>query len=93
MRRESKPPPEEDRIRCPRLGHQVPFSYCRSENKGLPCFKTLDCWYDYFLVEAFLQKELTPDQWEKTFKRPKTTKLLSLVELIQEAKKRQEETT
>ncbi len=93
MRRESKPPSEEDRIRCPRLGHQVPFSYCRSENKGLPCFKTLDCWYEVFLVEAFLQKELTPDQWGKAFKRPKTTKLLSLVELIQQAKKRQEETT
>lgn len=93
MRRVSEPPSEDEKIRCPRLGHQVPFSYCRSENKGLPCFKTLDCWYEQFLVEEFLQRELSPDQWETAFKRPKTTKLLSLVELIQQAKERQEEKT
>ena len=93
MKRECKPPSENDRIRCPRLGHQVPFSYCRTENKGLPCFKTLDCWYELFLVEEFLRKALSPDEWKRTFERPKTTKLLSLVELIQRAKKRQEEAT
>ena len=93
MGRESQPPSEDDKIRCPRLGHQVPFSYCRLENKGLPCFKTLDCWHERFSVEEFLQKKLTPDQWEKAFKKSKTTKLLSLVDLIQQAKKRQEENT
>ncbi len=93
MKRESNPPSEDDKIRCPRLGHQVSFSYCRSENKGLPCFKTLDCWYELFLVEEFLRKELSRDEWERAFKRPKTIKLLSLVELIQQAKKRQEEET
>jgi len=93
MRKESEPPPENVRIRCPRLGHQVPFYYCRLENKGLPCFKTLDCWYEHFQVEEFLLKELSSDQWEKAFKKPKTTKLLSLVDLIQQAKKRQEENT
>lgn len=77
-------------IRCPRLGHQISFSYCRSENKGLPCFKILGCWQDRFLVEEYLREILTPDEWEKTFESQKVPKLLSLVELIEEAKRRQE---
>ena len=75
-------------IRCPRLGHQISFSYCRSENKGLPCFKALDCWHSYFSVEAFFKKELTPEEWEKVFRSPPKPKLLSLVELIEQAKGR-----
>lgn len=76
-------------VRCPRLGHQITFSYCRSENKGLPCFKILDCWQDHFSVEDYLRELLTPDEWERTFERQKSPKLLSLVELIEEAKRRQ----
>ena len=74
-------------IRCPRLGHQITFSYCRSENTGLPCFKILDCWFDQFLVEEYLRKELNPEEWKRAFERPPKTKVLSLVELIEEAKK------
>lgn len=74
-------------IRCPRLGHQITFSYCRSENTGLPCFKTLDCWFDRFLVEEYLRKELKPEEWNRIFERPPKTKVLSLMELIEETKK------
>lgn len=31
-------------IRCPRLGHQVPFDYCRSEDMGRPCGRLPQCW-------------------------------------------------
>ncbi|MBW1721341.1 MAG: hypothetical protein JRH13_10525 [Deltaproteobacteria bacterium] len=91
MNSSKTPPGEETMIRCPRLGHQISFSYCRSENKGLPCFKSLDCWFPHFAVEAYFQEKLSPEQWEKAFQRPKNAKLLSLVELIQEAKRRREE--
>ena len=74
-------------IRCPKLGHQIAFTYCRSESMGLPCFKILDCWFDQFLVEEYLRKELKPEEWEKVFERPQKTKVLSLLELIEEAKK------
>lgn len=77
-------------IRCPRLGHQIYFSYCRIENNGLPCFKTLDCWYTHFPVEEYLRNELEPEEWEKAFARSKTTKMVSLLELIEQAKKRTE---
>ncbi len=53
------PPGKEVNIRCPRLGHQINFPYCRSENNGLPCFKTLDCWFNHFDVHAYLTEKLT----------------------------------
>jgi hypothetical protein len=79
---------DEYSIRCPRLGHAVTFSYCRSENKGLPCFKALDCWFQYFAVEAYLRERLSREDWQKVFERQGRTKIQSLLELIEEAKKR-----
>lgn len=90
MKQKSISPDNDYMIRCPRLGHQIYFSYCRIENKGLPCFKTLDCWFPHFLVEEYLRKELEPEEWEKAFTKPKTTKMASLLELIEQAKKRTE---
>lgn len=87
MIRESTPPNDDYLIRCPRLGHQIYFSYCRRENQGLPCFKALDCWYSHFLVEEYFRRELSPEEWEKAFTRSDKTKTVSLVELIEQAKK------
>jgi hypothetical protein len=91
MKKDIVPPNDDNQIRCPRLGHQISFSYCRSENQGLPCFKTLDCWHAIFEVEVFLQMELTPEVFNNTFKRTAKPKLLSLVELIEQAKKANKE--
>ena len=81
------PPGDDFEIRCPRLGHQISFSYCLSENMGLPCFKTLDCWHTYFEAEDFFRNRLTPEQMEQIFKKRTTPKMLSLMELIEQAKK------
>lgn len=91
MRREDTPPGEDFQIRCRRLGHDIPFSYCRKENKGHPCFKIIDCWYEHFLVEDHLRKELDPDEWDRLFEGPPKPKLLSLVELIEQARKDKDE--
>ena len=87
-----QPPEDSFQIRCPRLGHQIYFSYCRMENQGLPCFKVLECWSGHFLVEDYLRKELTPDEWLQISERKPKSKVLSLVELIEQAKKRKKET-
>lgn len=86
MKRECTPPGDDFLIRCPRLGHQIYFSYCRTENRGLPCFKALACWYPHFLVEDYFRKELSPEEWEKAFNHSAKTKIVSLVELIEQAK-------
>ena len=89
----TKPPDENFTVRCPRLGHQISFSFCGTESQGLPCFKALDCWFDHFLVEEYLRAELRPEEWERAFERPPKPKMLSLLELIEEAAKRTEETS
>ena len=81
-------PPEDDfKIRCRKLGQQIHFSYCRRENNGIPCLKTLDCWFLFFRVEGYLRRELTPEEFMEAFERPQKPKMLSLVELIEQAQK------
>lgn len=82
------PPEESFNIRCPRLGHQINFNYCRSENSGLPCFKTLDCWYNHFDVRACLRDKLTKEDFKKAFLDKGKPKVFSLFDLIEQAKKR-----
>lgn len=55
------------KIRCPKLGHEVDFNYCRKENNGLPCARALICWSSYFDVEAFFKKELSEQEWKMAF--------------------------
>ncbi len=91
MTKKTTPPGDESEIRCPRLGHQIYFSYCRTENQGLPCMKTLDCWHMHFEVEAYLKKQLSEAEWEKAFRQQVKPKMLSLLELMEQAKKRKKE--
>ena len=81
------PPGRSLNIRCPRLGHQIDFTYCRQENMGLPCFKALDCWHHYFDVHNFLKEQLTREEFDKTFVRSGAPKIHSLLDLIEQAKK------
>jgi len=82
------PPGDDYKIRCPRLGHPISFSYCRSENMGIPCFKTLDCWFEYFNVEGCLRETLTQEEWNRSFQGQGKSKVLSILELIEQARNR-----
>lgn len=82
------PPDDNMGIRCARLGHQINFSYCRRENNGLPCFKTLDCWHPHFNVHAYLKEKLSAEEFEKAFLKQAQPKVFSLMDLIEQAKKR-----
>lgn len=83
------PPDEDHTIRCPRLGHNLGFSYCRIENNGNPCFKALDCWFEHFQVQAYFEARLGPEKMQQLFRQPPKTKMISLLELIQQAQKNQ----
>ena len=77
--------------RCRRLGHEVTFGYCRQETGGKPCRLILDCWWERFDVRAFLQGHLSEDamaQVERASTSPPPSKVLSLVEMIEQAKQR-----
>jgi len=87
QKKENSLPSEDYMIRCPKLGHQIQFSYCRFEQVDFPCSKILDCWHEHFNVEDHLKEVLAPEIMEKLFNPIPKPKMLSLVELIEQAKK------
>lgn len=72
---------------CRMLGHQVPFTYCRSMKGGLPCGKIKDCWFERIDISSFIDENYSAEEQEKIFA-PSRTKVSSLVELIEAAKAR-----
>ncbi len=75
-------------IRCPRLGHEISFAYCRKEAGESPCFRIISCWQARFPVEDFLKEQMTPEAWEEFRQQNSRDKVGSLIELIEAAKKR-----
>ena len=75
--------------RCPRLGNPVPFEYCEvCGDNTHPCFKILDCWWEYFDVVQYLKDKLPEEQFRRIMAAKPKPKITSLVELIEQAKKR-----
>jgi len=77
------------------LGGMIPFQYCMTAGEGnLPCRKTIDCWWEYFNVEAYLDNNLDEEKLEAFYKTtgPPKAKMSSLLELIQQAKQRVDQT-
>ena len=78
-------------LRCCRLVHQAAFGYCRQETGGKPCRLILDCWWEQFDVRSFLQAHLSGEdmaQVERAAPLPLPSKLLSLMEMIQQTEDR-----
>lgn len=78
-------------IRCPQLGGEVPFSYCRTVNEDLPCRRIIGCWEFRFEIAKFLSDHYSIDQIERALAPPTKTRVENLLELIEKAKKLKEE--
>jgi hypothetical protein len=81
--------PERLERRCPRLGSDVNFGYCKvcGEEKR-PCFKVFDCWWERFDVVAHMQNCLSPQAFAALSARRPQPKMTSLVDLIRQAQAR-----
>ncbi len=73
--------------RCPRLGNDVPFSYCRKPGEDIPCSKILDCWWEMFDIQTFMDENYSNDILLK-IKKPPQLKTTSLLEMIQQVEKK-----
>jgi hypothetical protein len=78
-------------IRCPKLGGQVTFTYCRREGGTLPCQRTIVCWQCRFPVEAFLKSILEKEEWDRWSHQKPKEKMVTLLELIEAAKQHLQE--
>ena len=67
------------------------FEYCRIEAGELPCSRAITCWSVHFDAEGFFRKALAPEVFENVFAAPTQPKVVTLVELIEKAKKTLEE--
>lgn len=83
----ANPPYEEKQIRCPKLGGPVFFEYCRVERHDRPCQRAMICWASSFDVEQFFRETLAPEEFEECFLQPPRPKIVTLVELIENARK------
>ena len=72
---------------CRILGHHLRFSYCRSCQEGLPCFKILDCWFEKFDVRRFVEDNFSAEEIEHFLQAPKP-KIQTLMTLIRQAQER-----
>jgi len=75
--------------RCPRLGHPVLFDYCfKNGDNHQPCWKIADCWWEYFDVMAYLKANLPEETVNRIINTRPKPKMVSLIELIEQAKSR-----
>ncbi len=75
-------------IRCPRLGGEIPFSYCEQEAGKFPCRLVVSCWEARIPVEAYFRELLTPELWERFCSQVPKDRMATLVELAEAAKER-----
>jgi hypothetical protein len=74
-------------IRCPRLGHQVALAYCYHQAGSGPCRRLFECWEGILpKLRRVVAKRMTPEEWKRCFESPPTPKMVSLVELIHQAR-------
>jgi hypothetical protein len=78
-------------MRCPRLGDEITFSYCLQESGAHPCSRIVSCWFLVFDVESFLHKNMTAQNWESFNNTKLKDKVTSLVEIIEAAKRKNED--
>ena len=78
-------------MRCPRVGGEVTFRFCRFENNMLPCRFIVGCWQGQMDIETFLDEHYSEDELNRIFAPPKP-KIESLVGLMEKAKKAKQET-
>ena len=73
-------------IRCPRVGGEVNFRFCRFENNMLPCRLIVGCWQMEMDINEFLEDHYSKEDLDRIFAPPKP-KIQNLVELIEKARK------
>lgn len=72
---------------CPQLGGSVPFKYCRSMNRRLPCRRIVVCWGAAIDVVSFLQDNFTEEELQLGLEKDTRSRIQKIVALAEQAKK------
>ncbi|MDT8392090.1 MAG: hypothetical protein RRC34_16430 [Lentisphaeria bacterium] len=52
---------KDEEIRCRRLGHEVPFQYCLTQEGDTVCPLIRDCWWERMDIDAYLEERLSSE--------------------------------
>ena len=74
-------------IRCPQLGGEAPFRYCRTVHENLPCRRMMVCWEFRIEISEFVSEHYSMDQIQRALAPPTRTRIETILELIEKAKK------
>jgi hypothetical protein len=67
------------------------FHILHGRRGDLPCPRIVACWQAFFPVEMYLRKMLSSRRWEAFTERKPREKLASLLESVEEAKRKDNE--
>lgn len=73
-------------IYCRMLGHPLTFSYCRSTEGSTPCRRIIDCWFQRIPVQKYLEENFSDEALQRLSSPPRD-KVLTILELIEQAEK------
>ena len=68
--------------RCPQLGGEVTFRYCRKVNDGVPCAHLIKCWKSILDVTAFVEQYYDRDEIAARWSRSRPDKMVQLANLV-----------
>jgi hypothetical protein len=74
-------------IRCPQLGGEVPFKYCRAVNENLPCKRIIICWEFRIDIGRFLEENYLMEQIQSALSPKEKSRIETILEIIEKAKK------
>jgi len=77
-------------IRCPRVGGEVNFRFCRFENNMHPCRWMVGCWEMRVDMNKFMTDHYSKEEMDRIFTPPRP-KIESLLNLVEKAKKVKQE--
>jgi len=82
---------DELNCRCPPLGGAVPFYYCRTMNKKLPCQRIFQCWGNKFDVQKWLTENYSQAEIEQALTPDNRSRLQKILEIVDKVKSGREE--
>ncbi len=72
-------------IRCPRIGGDVIFKYCRTSGQPF-CRTIIACWAVKIDIGQFLADNYTPELIQQGLARPEKGRIQTMIELAQKSK-------
>ncbi|MGD0276107.1 MAG: hypothetical protein ABSB79_08625 [Syntrophales bacterium] len=79
---------DELEIRCPKLGHEVRFAYCRLEAVDLPCSRAISCWQSRVPVEDALRTSMNEEEWTRFRSNQPKDRLSTILDVMTAAGRR-----